>query len=228
MQGIIMRLFFILTLLLNIINHSSYGQNNVSISNEVKKLQVLVNQGDVNAQADLGWLYRIGKGVPQDFNKAFELLSKAYKGGSHRAEGALGLLYEHGQGVDQDYKMAAKLFLQSAKKGEPKTQHNIGEFYERGIGVDQSYSEAFKWFQQAAIQGHAKGQISLASFYEKGLSVSQDYKTAYMWYLIALPSGKEITKEKVKVLKNIFTNQELISLHDRAQSCIETNYKKCK
>jgi len=55
-----------------------YKVEAIEISDEAKRLTLLAEQGDIHAQADLGWLYRIGVGVPQDFDKAFKLLSSAF------------------------------------------------------------------------------------------------------------------------------------------------------
>ena len=48
---------------------NTYNSQAMEISDEAKRLTKLADLGDIHAQADPGWLYRIGVGVPQDFDK---------------------------------------------------------------------------------------------------------------------------------------------------------------
>ncbi len=59
--------------------------------------------GNARAQTYLGWLYSIGRGVPQHYG----LAAKWYRCGAERGNGAaqfaLGMLYNKGQGVPKDF-----------------------------------------------------------------------------------------------------------------------------
>lgn len=59
--------------------------------------------GDMNAQAQLGWMYSTGRGVPQDYVKAAKWYYLAASQGHGWAQFELGLLYNKGQGVPRDY-----------------------------------------------------------------------------------------------------------------------------
>ena len=65
-------------------------------------------QGDVRSQSMLGWLYRKGGGVPQDYVEAAKWSRKAAEQGVADAQFNLGWMYYHGEGVPQDYEEAAK------------------------------------------------------------------------------------------------------------------------
>ena len=56
-------------------------------------------------QNNLGWMYKNGKGVDQNFEEAIKWHRKAAKQGD--AQNNLGWMYEYGKGVDQDFE---KLF----------------------------------------------------------------------------------------------------------------------
>ncbi len=58
----------------------------------------LAEQGDANAQYNLGVMYNHARGVPQDYEKAFHWYSKAAEQGHASAQYNLGLMYELGQG----------------------------------------------------------------------------------------------------------------------------------
>ena len=69
--------------------------------------------GDAAAQMKLGWVYANGKGVSQDYEKAFEWWSKAAEQGNTGAQFHLGWMYANGKGVPKDYVMA-HMFLNIA------------------------------------------------------------------------------------------------------------------
>jgi TPR repeat protein len=75
------------------------------------------DQGDTNAQGNLGVLFAAGKGVPQSYGDALVWYRKAAGRGNGEAENNLGILYAKGQGVPQDYVQAHMWFNLSAAQG---------------------------------------------------------------------------------------------------------------
>jgi uncharacterized protein len=63
-------------------------------------------RGNVNAEAQLGWMYLTGRGVPQDFFKAAKWYYLAAVHGHGGAQFQLGLLYNKGLGVPVDYTLS--------------------------------------------------------------------------------------------------------------------------
>jgi uncharacterized protein len=63
----------------------------------------LADKGNMNAEAQLGWMYSVGRGVPQDYAKAAKWYSLAAGQGHGWAQFELGMLYNKGQGVPRDY-----------------------------------------------------------------------------------------------------------------------------
>jgi len=66
----------------------------------------LVDQGDADAQYNLGVMYWDGQGVSQDYAQAVAWFRKAADQGLAGAQFNLGLAYAKGQGVPQDYTQA--------------------------------------------------------------------------------------------------------------------------
>jgi TPR repeat protein len=62
------------------------------------------DQGDAEAQSDLGYMYAEGKGVPQDYTEAVRWYHKAADQGYARGQDGLGYAYSHGAGVPQRVK----------------------------------------------------------------------------------------------------------------------------
>ena len=66
----------------------------------------LAEKGDIEAQYNLGDMYRDGEGVRQDYKKAIYWYEKAANQGYAPAQYNLGVMYSNGKGVKQDYKKA--------------------------------------------------------------------------------------------------------------------------
>ena len=146
-------------------------------------------QGDADAQFNLGKMYYDGKGVSQDYAQAHSWLLKAAEQGHARAQNGIGLLYEYGYGVSQDYAQAVAWYRKAAEQGFARGQYNLGVMYYNGNGVKQNYAQAVAWYRKAAEQGYASAQCDLGYMYDKGNGVTQDYAQAVAWYRKAAEQG---------------------------------------
>ena len=63
----------------------------------------LAEQGDIEAQFNLGMLYADGKGVAQNYKSTVRWYTLSAKQGNYQAQYTLGLMYAQGQVVAQDY-----------------------------------------------------------------------------------------------------------------------------
>jgi len=117
-----------------------------------KEWQPLAEQGEADAQVNLGLLYDFGKGVPQDYGQARDWYLKAADQGFADAQFNLGLLYDFGKGVPQDYGQARDWYLKAAEQGHALAQANLGVMYWMGPGVLQDYVQAHMWANLAAAQ----------------------------------------------------------------------------
>ena len=112
----------------------------------------LANQGNADAQYNLGIMYENGNGVPQDYAEAVTWFRKAADQGNTKAQYGLGVMYENGNGVPQDYAEAVKWFRKAAEQGDANAQYNLGVVYYNGQGVPQDFVEAHKWYNLAAAR----------------------------------------------------------------------------
>ena len=69
----------------------------------IKIFKTLAEQGDADAQSNLGVLYYKGQGVPKDYKEAARWFRKTAEQGQADAQFNLGLMYYKGQGVPKDY-----------------------------------------------------------------------------------------------------------------------------
>jgi hypothetical protein len=77
-----------------------------SCPNDLAILTPLAEQGDAGAQAYLGTMYYLGKGVMQDYAHAANLIHRAAQQGNVSAQFMLGVFYLQGIGVSLDYSEA--------------------------------------------------------------------------------------------------------------------------
>ena len=110
-------------------------------------------QGNAFAQCKLGFMYGIGRGVPQDYKEAARWFREAAEQGNAFAQYNLGVMYDKGQGVSQDYKEAARWYHKAVEHGNAFAQYNLGVMYDKGQGVSQDYKEAARWYHKAVEHG---------------------------------------------------------------------------
>lgn len=118
-----------------------------------REWEPLAFQGDVEAQNMLGFMYRWGQGVEQDFAKAQEWYRRAADKGHPTAQNNLGLVFRYGLGVPKDYQQAFHWFLRAAEQGNAAGQNHLGLMYFKGEGVEKDYVQSYKWAVLSAEQG---------------------------------------------------------------------------
>ena len=85
----------------------------------------LAEQGDVEAQFNLGLMYGKGKGVKKDYSKAIQWWGLAAEQGNGKAQTNLGWMYEIGKGVPKDENKAAHWYQIASSKGISKAQEKL-------------------------------------------------------------------------------------------------------
>jgi len=113
----------------------------------------LAEQGDAEAQYNLGILLKSGKGVMQNPEKSAKWFRKAADQGLTDAQYHLGQMYDNGLGVEQNYDYAVVWYKKAAMKGNALAQTNLGVLYANGQGIAQDIIKAYIWFNLAAAQG---------------------------------------------------------------------------
>jgi TPR repeat protein len=130
----------------------------------VKWFRLAAEQGDAQAQCNLGILHDQGEGVPQDFTEACKWWKLAADQGYADAQSNLGVKYEHGEGVPQDHNQAVKWYTLAADQGHAGAQFNLGVMYAKCQGVSHDLTKAAQWLKLAAEQGNANAIKALPHF----------------------------------------------------------------
>jgi hypothetical protein len=121
-------------------------------------------QGDAEAQLQLGMRYAEGDGVIQNDKEAVRWFALAAEQGLAEAQYQYGLALLKGRGVVQDYQAAFNWIERPAQRGYARAQYSLGELYRFGTGTAIDKARAYLWFNLAAAQGveaaaHARDSI---------------------------------------------------------------------
>ena len=76
---------------------------NKDYATALREWKPLAEQGNADAQYNLGVMYEWGEGVPQDYKTALKWYTLAAEQGNAGAQGNLGTMYAFGTGVLKDY-----------------------------------------------------------------------------------------------------------------------------
>jgi hypothetical protein len=109
-------------------------------SDDVQLYRIAAEQGDVDAQFNLGFAYDEGEGVIQNYEKAIFWYLKAAKQGDIVAQFNLGCIYNEGRGVARDYKQA-KFWYQKAVEQDHEEAKNFLNQLPRNFSKDSNESK---------------------------------------------------------------------------------------
>ena len=161
----------------------------------------LAEQGNANAQYNLGLMYDNGQGVAQNYAEALRWYRLAAEQGNANAQINLGFMYHNGKGGVQNYAEALRWFRLAAEQGNTNAQFNLGNMYRNGQGVAQNYAEALKWYKRAADQGDAGSLNNLGVLFEFGQGALQNFVYAHMYYNLGA-SRSAVGEEYERAIRN--------------------------
>jgi len=163
----------------------------------IKWYRIAADQGDADAQYNIGFMYDNGYGVKRDSETAVKWYQKAVKQGNPRGQFKLGCHYLWSSGVTKNPNEGVKLIRIAAEKGYAKAQSYFGDMYRIGSYVTKDLQEALKWYRKAADQGDAPAQYNIGVMYDKGHGVTQNYQEALKWYQKAAEQGDKRAMKKI-------------------------------
>jgi TPR repeat protein len=109
--------------------------------------------GDANAQVNLGFCYASGKGIKKNFVEAVKWYRKAAEQTNAYAQYNLGVCYENGEGVEKEIVEAAKWYRKAAEQNAAYAQYALGLCYTTGEGMVKDSVEGYVWILLAAANG---------------------------------------------------------------------------
>src|ERR1043165_8604559 len=145
--------------------------------NNVKDLYRAAENGNIDAQYNLGYLYEKGEGTEKDLEKAFYWYQKAAENGNLNAKYNLGYLYENGEGIERNLM-------------EPEFKSNISD-----EGLNMSHKNCFKcsnpflkelWCKDCdpfeMIEGWTSGNLEVDKLIKDVIyNAGEDYESLLEW-----------------------------------------------
>ena len=151
----------------------NFNEQHFEITNNspLKKLAIFI----------VGKCYADGKGVSQDYNKAFEYFKKSAELGYTEAMANVGAYYWQGKGVEKDYDQAFYWCLKAAESGNVTAMNTVGKIYYLDSGSHKDYERAVFWFEKAANALNVDAMKNLAIMYKNGEGVAKNLKKSKEW-----------------------------------------------
>jgi uncharacterized protein len=140
-------------------------------------LKPLAEEGHVEAQKLLGYMYEIGQGVPQEYFYAAAWYGKAADSGDGDARVRLANVTAQREAFKMaeaaheigDNATALPLLTPLADKGYAQAQKLLGYMYEFGQGVPQDYLRAAALYGEASAKGNGYARVRLANLTARGV-----------------------------------------------------------
>lgn len=129
------------------------------------KVKERAEQGNPDAQHNLGWMYQngyeSGRESRENDKLAIKWYTKAANQGNAVAQNRLGLMYSDGRRIsisEENDKLAVEWLTKAANQGNDSAQLNLGCLYGWGRGVKKDFIEALRWCLKSK-QSAAKAAI---------------------------------------------------------------------
>ncbi len=198
-------------------------------------LQEAVEQGNPQAQFEMGLHADEGSLFTQDTAVAAQWYAKAATQGHAGAAYALGMIYVQGKGgVPIDLPQGIQWLTQAAERGHPEAQYTLGWAYESGKGVPQDGAKALEWHQKAASSGLPDAQFHLGELYEEGTKCPRDPVEAAIFYTLAVQgydrskaehafATKRTALKRLSLLQGTMSEGSISAVNERVTSFNLTN-----
>jgi TPR repeat protein len=156
-----------------------------------KYIKQAADQGDYDAQIQLGTMYANGRGIDKSYELAIEWCSKAASS-TDSAKVTLGEMYHTADEGVQNFSKALEWYGKVTQDGENKhfALRGIGLLFEHGDGVEQDFKEAFNFYSLSANDANKAAYYNIGQLYYYGLGVEQSYADALDWFHKAVDDGE--------------------------------------
>ncbi len=155
----------------------------------ISMLQKAAENGNPDAQWEMGLMYEFSDKVQKDEAKALSLYRKSAEGGSAIGLYMVAHCYQHGIAVEEDtttsdslYAKAYAELLQLAPEEDIYVLNFLGSAYFWGDGITADREKAFHYYLISAQKGNPETQYKIGNCYETGEGTDKDMNEALQWY----------------------------------------------
>lgn len=196
--------------------------NKVTLDNKIAELTPLAENGDAEAQFQLGSI--LVNAPYKDVFSAQNWFIKASEQNHCKATLYLGFMVQRGWGkLKKDKSGAISYFIQGANAGCPTAQTMLGHAYKKGKGVPKSLTKAINWYKKAGETGEPIASYFVGEFYWKGKGTKKDIPEALYWLSLAFESETEGKSKKrvdklIKKVKKKLKPEQIASVETRVEA----------
>lgn len=183
----------------------------------IEKNERLAQNGDVDAQMNLAYMYLYGtNGVKADYKKSVEYYEMAAAQNNPIALNNLGSLYFNGIGVNKDVKKALALFENAASLDNENAAINLAFIYLSGGKKDSVRNKkAIRLLQQAQNKSNI-AKFMLGYAYYRGFEVAQDYEKAFQLIQAAATGDAQIDEAQLVLARMYRYGKGTVQNYQRA------------
>ena len=115
--------------------------------------ELLANEGQLDAKAELGRLYATGEGCKSDIDTAVKLMEEAALYGSREATAYLADIYLAGELVPRDVARALDYYKLAGERGDGECYEKLADIYCDGKHIKRDIAYAIELYDMAASMG---------------------------------------------------------------------------
>lgn len=175
----------------------------------VEMLSRSAQQGNADAQWELGLMYENADHISKDEAQALDLYRKSADAGSPIGLYLVAHCYQHGIVVEEDRAVSDSLYSKSyeqlmllAPQEDIYVLNFVGcaLFWGDGVAVDRA--KAFGYYLTSAQKGNPETQYKIGNCYETGQGTAQDMTHALGWYQRSAAQGYPDAIKALERLQN--------------------------
>ena len=122
-------------------------------------------QGDAEAQLELGMAYYNGENTNKNYRKAYHWFQKSAGHGYAEAQFMLGEMLRSGKKIGKDLKKAFEWYTLASQQGYIPAKHCLAGMVYDGEGCNRDVKRGKELFEETANSGYAPSQMVLGAIY---------------------------------------------------------------
>ena len=148
------------------VRHLAPAQDTPEIGDLLRRADL----GELEAQHDLCYRSKYGRGLPQDYQVAATWCTRAAIHGAESSQVLLAEMYLNGQGFEKNLAEALRWYKAAAEQEHPHALYMLYVMYSEGVGVEVNQQLAHAYLIRAAREGseYAREELKKTEGHRQG------------------------------------------------------------
>ena len=197
-----------------------------NIKEALRMLKAASKAGLHEATEQIGRIYFLGIGVPQDRDIALPYIKSAAEGGMPTSQRVLGTIFYRGVVIPRSYELSMKWLKKAAHQGDANAMAKVAGLYNLGLGTEKDTQKGVMWSWLGARNGDAGAQYLLATLILEGIAGIDERSIGLTWLKVSASAGYADAKEALKRIRGKLDSEEETRAEVEAKKCLK-NLKQC-